>query len=175
MNLFEFDEYSLEPVLNETLFKKIKYKAKCNRSLKSLSNGETFDSTYACSKQIKDTEDFAAKLLVFSEEEWRSIEADKTKVHYELALRDLAISNILSNQHLRKPAIELIESLYRNDQNLINALASGYMPSIERLISHADIMSWILYYAKYDPPRVRRYEDCSPLTEDDFPRLAVLT
>lgn len=159
MNLFEFDEYSLEPVLNETLFKKIKYKAKCNRSLKSLSNGETFDSTYACSKQIKDTEDFAAKLLVFSEEEWRSIEADKTKVHYELALRDLAISNILSNQHLRKPAIELIESLYRNDQNLIDALASGYMPSIERLISHADIMSWILYYAKNDPPRVKSYYD----------------
>lgn len=158
MQLFKFDADSLDPVLDETVFEKIKYKAKCNRSLKSLSNGETFDSSYACSNQIKDTEDLAAKLLVFSEE-WRSIETGKHKVHYELALRDLAISNILSNQHLRKPAIELIESLYRNDQNLIDALASGYMPSIERLISHADIMSWILYYAKNDPPRVKSYYD----------------
>lgn len=60
MQLFKFDADSLDPVLDETVFEKIKYKAKCNRSLKSLSNGETFDSTYACSKQIKDAEDLAA-------------------------------------------------------------------------------------------------------------------
>ena len=31
MELFKFDADSLDPVLDETVFEKIKYKAKCNR------------------------------------------------------------------------------------------------------------------------------------------------